>query len=412
MKENDGKEFKIKKNEKDYLEKRGDFVLFTILLINFILVFAFLALNMEIIEKLKEKLFIIIGLSLFGSLLVYRLIPPFMEMLHLKKHFGIDINKVEDIKNLSDPNRKEVPETLGLVSAVTFLVISIVFQTLFISSESQKMKFSSVIMSICFMAFLGFVDDMLDLRWRYKLVLPTIACIPIVMTYTSDELDEKLIPKFVLKLLYSLGLNTVIIGFLFKIYLTMLSVFCTNAINIYAGINGLEVGQTIVITFSLILYNLIEIKNGSYGNQYIEGHIMSFYVLVMFLFIILPLFYYNKYPSDCFIGDTFCYFSGITLACSSIIGNFPIRILLFFIPQILNFLLSIPQLIGIIPCPRHRLPTFNAKTKLLYSKQDQLNLLNQGLRIIGPTREQDLCNIAMSFQMLCSFFSFVLIYIC
>ena len=28
----------------------------------------------------------------------------------------------------------------------------------------------------------------------------------------------------------------------------MLAVFCTNAINIHAGINGLEVGQTVVIS--------------------------------------------------------------------------------------------------------------------------------------------------------------------
>lgn len=397
-------------NNQDYLKRKGDFTLFFILLLNVGIILAFIFMNIEIILKLKQDLLTILGLSIFGAFLVYKMIPPFMEMLLNKKHFGIDINKVEDIKNLSDPNRKEVPETLGLVSAVTFLVITIIFQTLFISSESQKLKFSSVIMSICFMAFLGFVDDMLDLRWRYKLVLPTIACIPIVMTYTSEVLDERLIPKFALKILFSFGFNSVFIGFLFKIYLTMLSVFCTNAINIYAGINGLEVGQTLIITFSLILYNLFEIKNGSYGVQYVEGHVISLYILIMFLFIILPLFYFNKYPSACFIGDTFCYFAGITLACSSIIGNFSIIILLFFIPQILNFLISIPQLIGIIPCPRHRLPTYNSKDKLLYSKPDQLNLLNQGLRILGPTREQDLCNWAMCFQMFCSLVAFVLIY--
>jgi len=30
--------------------------------------------------------------------------------------------------------------------------------------------------------------------------------------------------------------------------------------------------------------------------------------------------------------------------------------LLFFIPQIINFLYSVPQLFHLIPCPRHRLP--------------------------------------------------------
>ena len=38
----------------------------------------------------------------------------------------------------------------------------------------------------------------------------------------------------------------------------MLAVFCTNAINIYAGINGIEVGQSIVIAISILIENLIE----------------------------------------------------------------------------------------------------------------------------------------------------------
>jgi UDP-N-acetylglucosamine--dolichyl-phosphate N-acetylglucosaminephosphotransferase len=33
------------------------------------------------------------------------------------------------------------------------------------------------------------------------------------------------------------------LGVLYLVYMGALSVFCTNAINIYAGINGLEAGQ-------------------------------------------------------------------------------------------------------------------------------------------------------------------------
>ena len=36
-------------------------------------------------------------------------------------------------------------------------------------------------------------------------------------------------------------------GFIYKIYMWFLAIFCTNCINIHAGINGLEVGQTVVI---------------------------------------------------------------------------------------------------------------------------------------------------------------------
>jgi UDP-N-acetylmuramyl pentapeptide phosphotransferase/UDP-N-acetylglucosamine-1-phosphate transferase len=33
------------------------------------------------------------------------------------------------------------------------------------------------------MLFLGFVDDILDLRWRHKLLLPTFATLPLLMVY-------------------------------------------------------------------------------------------------------------------------------------------------------------------------------------------------------------------------------------
>jgi len=36
--------------------------------------------------------------------------------------------------------------------------------------------------------------------------------------------------------------QTINLGIVYYVYMAMLAVFCTNAINIYAGINGLEVG--------------------------------------------------------------------------------------------------------------------------------------------------------------------------
>ena len=36
-------------------------------------------------------------------------------------------------------------------------------------------------------------------------------------------------------------------------------VFCTNAINIYAGINGLEAGQSLIVAVGVLLFKLGEI---------------------------------------------------------------------------------------------------------------------------------------------------------
>ena len=49
-------------------------------------------------------------------------------------------------------------------------------------------------------------------------------------------------------------------GILYYVYMSMVAVFCTNAINILAGVNGLEVGQSIVIAISILIFNLVELQ--------------------------------------------------------------------------------------------------------------------------------------------------------
>jgi len=50
----------------------------------------------------------------------------------------------------------------------------------------------------------------------------------------------------------------------------MLAVFCTNAINILAGINGIEAGQSLVIAASIIIFNILEL-NGKKENIHVYG---------------------------------------------------------------------------------------------------------------------------------------------
>ena len=49
-------------------------------------------------------------------------------------------------------------------------------------------------------------------------------------------------------------------GWLYYLYMGMLAVFCTNAINILAGINGVEAGQSLVIAISVLIHNWIQVQ--------------------------------------------------------------------------------------------------------------------------------------------------------
>lgn len=48
------------------------------------------------------------------------------------------------------------------------------------------------------MILLGFADDVLNLRWRHKLLLPTIASLPLLMVYyVNFNLTTVIMPNFI-----------------------------------------------------------------------------------------------------------------------------------------------------------------------------------------------------------------------
>ena len=62
------------------------------------------------------------------------------------------------------------------------------------------------------MIFLGFADDVLDLRWRHKIFLPTIASLPLLMVYFVAGGSTTIIVPIPLRPLlgYSLHLGTLV----------------------------------------------------------------------------------------------------------------------------------------------------------------------------------------------------------
>lgn len=55
----------------------------------------------------------------------------------------------------------------------------------------------------------------------------------------------------------------------------------------------------------------------------------------------------------------------MTFAVVGILGHFSKTLVLFFLPQIFNFLYSCPQLFRLVDCPRHRMPRLQKETGLL-----------------------------------------------
>lgn len=376
-------------------------------------------------EKTRRSIYLSCAVSVVAFLATRYLIPKVASKTLKRGICGKDINK-----RGTPAGDIPIPEAAGLAPGCIFLLCIIITELLhyydansivaFIQggfkgsiaqetiSDAWLVDYNAALATIGFMLFLGFADDVLDVPWRVKLVLPLFAAMPLLVAYSGGT--SILLPKP----LQSLGLPAILqLGVLYKIYMVMLTIFCTNSINILAGVNGLEAGQTFIVACAVLLHNLLELSRGT-STSMSDGHLFSAYLMLPLAATTLGLLTFNWFPSQVFVGDTFTYFAGMVIAVAGILGHFSETLLLFLIPQIFNFVYSLPQLFHVVYCPRHRLPVVDPKTGILRPKNKATeispegipmgpdwNLVNLTLQLFGNTSENSLCIRILALQGAC-----------
>lgn len=283
--------------------------------------------------------------------------------------FGYDYHKQQ---------KKKIPEAIGLASGLSF-IISLFLIIIFHKKDTCFIKYLAISSSCIFTILLGLIDDLLDLAWRFKLIFPAVSSIPTILLYQEGTSV----------LISLLGLTD--IGFCYYLYMLAFSIFTTNAINILSGINGLEIGQVIILSFFMLLDAILKFDD---------------FIISLTLLLIcssLPLYLFNRYPAKVFVGDTYCYFGGMALSCIAILSHTTRTLFLFMGIQFFNFVISLPQLFKLFECPKHRMPGFNGKNLVVsYTEKGNrinLTLLNVILFVFGPMREDELCWFVMYMQI-------------
>lgn len=321
------------------------------------------------------------GIAFAASYAMIRWLGPSFVRAGIK---GADLNKVQ---------RRTLPECMGAVCAVVYLLVVIVFipmpfykdivaatsgggnrdvvlpvahveqgRLLHRFPHSKLASFLSAIISLQSITLLGIGDDLFDIRWRHKFLIPAFAAIPLLVVYFVDfGVTSVVVPT---PLQPYLG-DLVHLGPLYYLYMTAVAIFSPNSINILAGINGIEVAQSVVVAALLVFNDALYLLAGPYPHPATDSHLFSLYFLLPFLGVSLALLAHNWYPARVFVGDTYCYFAGMVFVVVSILGHFSKTLVLLLLPQIANFAYSAPQIFGLVPCPRHRMPRFHARTGLL-----------------------------------------------
>lgn len=243
--------------------------------------------------------------SIFMKVLIKR--------LRLKHIFQTDYNKTTG-------NRK-VPALGGIAIFMGFIfTITIMIGIFSISNEyvidTKILLFG--LLTTALLSLLGLIDDILEFSNKItKPMMAVFAAIPLIAANYTTQMTIGLpfIGSINLGLFYALLL------------IPLMIIFCSNAVNILAGLDGLVPGMGAIATLGLLIVSYI---------KYNPTAIIFFSLL---LAVQMALYAYNSYPSKIFPGNIGTLFIGGAIAVGAIIGNIERAFFIIMIPYAIHFLL-------------------------------------------------------------------------
>jgi len=163
--------------------------------------------------------------------------------------------------------------------------------------HNKLASYLSALLSLQSVVLLGVGDDLFDIRWRHKVLIPAFAAIPMLVVYFVDfGVTQMVVP---VPLRPYLG-ELFDLGWLYYAYMASISIFSPNSINILAGINGIEVAQSVVIAVLIVGNDMLYLSPFTpYPHPATDSHLFSLYLLLPFIGVSLALLMHNWYPPRC-----------------------------------------------------------------------------------------------------------------
>jgi len=269
-----------------------------------------------------EPLFILSFTSAF--LICSLLLPRYIKRAHEVGMVGLDVHK---------PNTPEVAECGGVVFMLAYLIGLFIFIPFV--GETLEEGIIGTAATVIFSSFIGLVDDVYKTRWRIKVLTPLIGGVPLaVMRLGRTTMST----PFGIIYFEEFGLVGLI---LFYCFITPFIVTaCANAVNMFAGLNGLEAGSTAIMALALSFLCLLK------GGKQLTGA----FILIPFLGAVAAFLLYNRYPSRVFPGDVGTFGMGSVIACCAMLAYLERAVFFMFIPHTINAILFfIGKLMGKAP---------------------------------------------------------------
>lgn len=249
-------------------------------------------------------LYLLIVSVLLSFVITFAATPPLITRMKAGGVSGIDVHKVD---------KPQISEMGGFAIYAGFATSLILAAFLGISLELILVSLLVVTLS----AMIGALDDVMHLGAKEKPLLGYFAGIPLILAAGND-------PYLVVPLLGTLWLG------LAWIPIVPFAVTAgANAVNTFAGFNGMEIGCGAIITFCLIIVGGVLLSP--------TGGIGGLLILAALLGALIGFFPYNRYPARIFTGDIGTLCIGSAIAVGAIALKIEVFAVIAALPYIINY---------------------------------------------------------------------------
>ncbi|MBU3179861.1 glycosyltransferase family 4 protein [Clostridium psychrophilum] len=211
----------------------------------------------------------------------------------LVRKLAIKVNAIDVPKEARRVNTRPIPVLGGLAIYIAFVIGTILYNGILTTSQI------GIIIGATIIVIGGIIDDIKDLRPKYKLIIQVLAAVCLIVSGVKITVITN--PFVELYPYLSMGW--------INIPLTIIWIVgVTNAFNLIDGLDGLAAGIAFISSVTLMIVSILNGRlEAAFLTAVLSGAILGF----------LP---YNFNPASIFMGDTGSQLLGFLLAAISIEG--------------------------------------------------------------------------------------------
>jgi len=250
-------------------------------------------------------------ISIVTFIVTFAATPIVAKAMRARGITGKDVHKL---------TKNEVPEMCGLAVIIGLVVGVLACIVVFPSAIRTMIAFMGTVLIA---GAIGVIDDLRPLGARSKPVLTALASIPIIALGAYVPFPE--IP------LFGIARLTVVYPLLIPIAIAVTS----NSINMMDVMNGAMPGTVAIIAITAT------------GILLFSGNVQIGSLAAILFAAMLAFYYFNRFPSKVFSGDTGSLSVGAALGALAILGRLEAVLLVALIPHIMNAFYGLASVRGL-----------------------------------------------------------------